>query len=199
MGLSDAARTRTTASSLPAVGSAKSSNRGAFPSSYSTAAFILPPPDLCPCIMPSVRPAARSKRRSLAAHLHLAFFSNLLRQKVILAPRILFVEKIFASHLIEGAERIRPAGDDFFGRHAVFDLLNRVGIAQEPHKFVPVKFLRIKLLENLGNFQAQAHGPRRETIRNPNPYPAATLAAMRAANRDEGLRRKMQTGKVALV
>src|SRR5260370_7234147 len=43
MAFSDAARTRTTASSLPAAGSANSSHRGAFPSACSTAAFIPPP------------------------------------------------------------------------------------------------------------------------------------------------------------
>src|ERR1700738_5056486 len=69
MALSDAARTRTAASSAPAVGSAKSSNRGVFPSSCNTAAFI-PPPGPCLCIMP---PARSPKAQCLAAHIYLSF------------------------------------------------------------------------------------------------------------------------------
>src|SRR5205809_1137880 len=111
----------------------------------------------------------------------------------------LFIEKILAAHLIECAEGVRPARNNFFRSNSSQYLLDGIRISHQAAKFGRVKFLRIKPLENLGNFQSQAHGARRETIGNPNPHPGATLTAVRAADRNKGLRHKTHTGKMTLV
>src|SRR5437763_10091215 len=111
----------------------------------------------------------------------------------------LLVKKIPTAYLIERTERLRPTGDDFFRWHAVFDLLNRVGIPHEPHKFVRVKLFRIELLQDLRDFQTQAHRTRRKTIGNQNRHAAAALPAMGAADGNEGFRSKPQAGKMALI
>src|SRR5260370_34333248 len=71
MAFSDAARTRTTASSLPAAGSANSSHRGAFPSACSTAAFIPPPRcgALCHRLEEAVLQGGQAEARPLPAAL----------------------------------------------------------------------------------------------------------------------------------
>src|ERR1700674_1896558 len=113
--------------------------------------------------------------------------------------RRLFVEEILAANLVEGGQTRGPARNDLFGSRTGVQLLNGIGISGEQEKFLGIELLGVELLQNCGNFQTRAHGPCRESIRDADRHASATLAAIGTADGNEGLRHKMDAGKMALV
>src|SRR5690242_4804171 len=113
---------------------------------------------------PSAYQNERSKVKVCNGHQEYGLSSRVASGWSAGGPCHLFIEKILPAHLIECAERVRPAHDNSFRSNSSLYLLNRIHVSYQANEFGGIKFLWVKLLENLGNFQSQAHGARRETI-----------------------------------
>src|SRR2546430_14344929 len=74
-----------------------------------------------------------------------------------------------------------------------------MGVSEEREKFFGIELLGIKFLQDGGDFQACAHGTHRSAIGDADGHAAATLAAVKTDDGDEGFHRKMQAGKMTLV
>src|ERR1700724_3557632 len=112
---------------------------------------------------------------------------------------ILFVEKVFASYLLEGGKARGPARHDFLWCYPRLQLLDGFCVSYKQKEFRRIKLLRVVLLQRHRDFQSHAHCADRSTVRDEHRRTAAALAAVRAADGNEGLSYETNSRKTALI